>query len=182
MVKCIRQITNKGHDPLQASKISIYNGNGFSEYTTMHGKFVEITCSHRVTGGYSSAHHMMFSAYGYGLCAIVYDDSYMRLHVVKLQDDSILFTIDDNFRPTGGFSVLVCDDDNVYGSRNEPSIIVSYNGYVKVYNNLSNHVVSVSSISIEKALSPTYSLSGIQVEESGKGVFIHESKKVIVKE
>ena len=169
-------------DFVTASKISVYNGSGFNEYTTSHGKFVEITYSHKVTGGYSSARHMMFCAYRYGLCAIVYDDSYMKLHVVKLQDDSILFTIDNNFMDGGDFSVLVRDDDNVYGNRFEPSITVVNDGYVKVYNNLSNHVASVCSISLEKASSPTCSLDGIRVERLEKGIYIQEGKKVIVNE
>lgn len=163
---------------VKANNISLFSGSQFLNYSTSHGQYIEFSHSHKVTGGYSSARHMLFSAYRYGLCAITEDGNCLR--VIRLEDDTVLLTLDANFQEGDDFMVLVRDDDNVYGNRAEPSIWVVNNGCMKVFNNLSNHVASVRSARADKASNKSYTLGGIEVASPDNGIYIQNGKKIAI--
>lgn len=161
-----------------ASKISVFNGTNFYEYPTGHGYYVEFQYSHKVTAGYSSSWHMMFCAYGYGLCAFVIEGN--SLCIVKLKDDTIVSVLDSNFQAGDDFSIMVRDDSSLYGNRFEPSIWIVNNGYVKVFNNISSHVSSVRSVEADKNSCKTFNIQGIETANPINGVYIQKGKKVII--
>ena len=89
---------------------------------------------------------------------------------------------DSNFYEGSDFSILVIDNSALPASRRyEPSFWIINNGYVKVYNDVSGNVSSVSSVRIEKNNSKMYNTGGLEIEKTKNEIYIQDGKKIIAK-
>ena len=88
---------------------------------------------------------------------------------------------DSNFHEGEDFSIFVKDNSFPGSSRYEPSFWIINNGYVKVYNDVSSNVSSVSSVRAEENNSRMYNMSGLEIENPKNEIYIQDGKKIIAK-
>lgn len=117
---------------------------------------------------------MLFNVYHYGTCAFTIKGN--TLSLVNVLDDSVVTVLDDNLNIGNDFAIFVKDESALMGNKYEPSIWIFNNGNLKVYNNVSS---SVSSISIDEKDSKKYNMGGIEVIKPNKEIYIQESKKIM---
>ena len=164
-----------------SDKIYIYDNSGFEGYTSTHGSYVEVQYSQYLAGAmcFSYSKNMVFYVYGYGLCAFTKKGN--TLCLVDVKSDTVVSVFDSNFKEGEDFSILVKDKSNRGGTRFEPSFWITNNGYVKVYNDVSSNVSSVSSVSIDDKNGRMYNLSGMEIEKPKNEIYIQDGKKIIAK-
>lgn len=168
-------------DHVSAGYIFIYENSRFVDYTSAHGRYVEVQYSQYLAGArcFTYSKNIVFYVYGYGLCAFTKNNN--TLCLVNVKTDAVVSVFDSNFSEGDDFSILV-KDNSIPGSQfYEPSFWITNNGYVKVYNDVSSHVSSVSSVRTEDNNSRMYNTGGLEIEKPKNEIFIQEGKKIIAK-
>ena len=169
-------------DHVCSDQIYIYENNSFVGYTSTHGSYVEVQLSQYLAGArnFSYSKNIVFYVYGYGLCAFTINKK--SLCLVNVKSDTVVSVFDSNFYEGSDFSILVIDNSALPASRRyEPSFWIINNGYVKVYNDVSGNVSSVSSVRIEKNNSKMYNTGGLEIEKTKNEIYIQDGKKIIAK-
>ena len=168
-------------DHVSADQIYIYENSDFVGYTSTHGRYVEVQYSQYLAGArcFSCSKNIVFYVYPYGLCAFTKKNN--KLSLVNVKSDKVVSEFDSNFHAGDDFSILVKDNSIPGSQRYEPSFWITNNGYVKVYNDVSSHVSSVSSVRTEDNNSRMYNTGGLEIEKPKNEIFIQEGKKIIVK-
>lgn len=168
-------------DHVSADQIYIYENSDFVGYTSTHGRYVEVQYSQYLAGArcFTYSKNIVFYVYGYGLCAFTKKNN--KLSLVDVKTDKVVSVFDSNFSEGDDFSILVKDNSIPGSQRYEPSFWITNNGYVKVYNDVSSHVTSVSSVRTEDNNSRMYNTGGLEIEKPKNEIYIQEGKKIIAK-
>lgn len=150
-------------------------------YTSTHGSYLEVQTSQYLAGArcFSNSQNIVFYVYGYGICAFTKKGK--TLCLVNVKSDAVVSVFDSNFHEGDDFSIFVKDNSIPGQSRYEPSFWIINNGYVKVYNDVSSYVSSVSSVRAEENNSKMYNTGGLEIEKPKNEIYIQDGKKIIAK-
>ena len=170
---------------ITATQIITVQGTNVEGYTPPEGgSYVDFELNqHTMTAtGHTTSKQICFEAYPAGLCGFVKKGN--SLYLMRLNDDAIILTLDDNYKFSEDFSILVYDSGQ--NSRNQKIYYIS-NGTLKIFN-LQDYTVT-STGEIKEELSETnkediYSIDGQRLSTPQKGInIIHmsdgTSKKIL---
>lgn len=166
---------------ITSNNICVFEYPNNQNYSSTHGDYIEIQHSQKAAGTnrYIFSKGMLFMAKGYGLCAFTIKEK--TLYLIRVEDDTVLSVLDDNFNEGSDFSIFV-EDDNTNGYKYEPDIYILNNGYLKFYVGIPTSLNSINTVRSEEVNDKLYNIGGVEVDNPRSEIYIQGGKKIIKKE